>query len=189
MTDQCVRASLHECFTVVYNRTMPIMAMHLIGRYTFWCCSELGSWTDLISYLYKWPSWVGHQQHFLYLAIHNSSDCTKLQDDLNNLQRLESDWHMAFHPEKCEVIHISTIKTPIIHKYSLDGHILSSVSHFKYLGVQISQDLKWNTNINAVPSKANQTLGFLGEKFLRINSSTIKDRAYKSLILPKLFGP
>ena len=28
----------------------------------------------------------------LYLTIHNSSDCTKLQDDLNNLQKWESDW-------------------------------------------------------------------------------------------------
>ena len=27
----------------------------------------------------------------LYLAIHNSSDCSKLQDDLNNLERWESD--------------------------------------------------------------------------------------------------
>ena len=27
----------------------------------------------------------------LYLTIHNSSDCTKLQDDLNNLQKWESD--------------------------------------------------------------------------------------------------
>ena len=37
----------------------------------------------------------------LYLAIHNSSDCSKLQDDLNNLERWESDWKMAFHPQKC----------------------------------------------------------------------------------------
>ena len=34
----------------------------------------------------------------LYFAIHSSSDRTKLQDDINNLQRWESDWQMAFHP-------------------------------------------------------------------------------------------
>ena len=43
----------------------------------------------------------------LYLTIHNSSDCDKLQEDLNNLERWESDWQMSFHPEKCEVIHIN----------------------------------------------------------------------------------
>ena len=33
----------------------------------------------------------------LYLTIHNSSDCIKLQEDLNNLERWESDWQMSFH--------------------------------------------------------------------------------------------
>ena len=74
----------------------------------------------------------------LYLTIHNSSDCTKLQDDLNNLQKWESDWQMSFHPEKCEVIHITTKKYPIIHKYTLHGHTLLSVPQIKYLCVQIS---------------------------------------------------
>ena len=97
----------------------------------------------------------------LYLTIHNSSDCIKLQEDLNSLERWESDWQMSFHPEKCEVIHITTKKT-IIHKYTLlHGHTPSSVPQIKYLGVNISQDLKWNSHINSVSSKANQTLGFL----------------------------
>ena len=51
----------------------------------------------------------------LYLTIHNSSNCDKLQEDLNNLERWESDWQMSFHPQKCEVIHITTKKTPVLH--------------------------------------------------------------------------
>ena len=35
----------------------------------------------------------------LYLTIHNSSDGTKLQEDLKNLERWESEWQMSFHPE------------------------------------------------------------------------------------------
>ena len=45
---------------------------------------------------------------FLYLTIHSASDCIKLQEDLNNLERWKSDWQMSFHPQKCEVIHITT---------------------------------------------------------------------------------
>ena len=41
-------------------------------------------------------------------------------------RRWESDWQMSFHLEKCEVIHITTKKKPIIHKYTLHGHTLSS---------------------------------------------------------------
>ena len=92
---------------------------------------------------------------------------------------------MSFHPEKCEVIHITTKKYPIIHKYTLHGHTLLSVPQIKYLGVQISQDLKWNSHINSISSKANQTLGFL-KRDLKINSQTIKEKAYKSIARPKL---
>ena len=92
---------------------------------------------------------------------------------------------MSFHSEKCEVIHISTKKYPIILKYTLHGHTLLSVPQIKYLGVHISQDLKWNSHINSISSKANQTLGFL-KCNLKFNSQTIKEKAYKSIVRPKL---
>ena len=105
--------------------------------------------------------WLFADDTLLYLTIHNS-----------------------FHPEKCEVIHITTKKTHILH-ISLHGHTLSSVPQIKYLGVHISQDLKWNLQINSTSSKANQTLGFL-KRNLRINSSTVKEKANKALVRPKL---
>ena len=121
----------------------------------------------------------------LYLTIHSTCDCIKLQEDLNNLERWESDWQMSFHPKKCEAIHITTKKKPILHKYTLHGHTLSSVPQIKYLGVHISNDLKWNSHINSISSKANQTLGFL-KRNLKINSPTIKEKTYKSIVRPKL---
>ena len=93
---------------------------------------------------------------------------------------------MSFHPEKCEVIHVTTKKTPILHSYnSLHGHNLSSVPQIKYIGVHISQYLKWNSHINSTSSKANQTLGFL-KRNLRNSSNTVKENAYKWLVHPKL---
>ena len=76
-------------------------------------------------------------------------------------------------------------KKPILHKYTLHGHTLSSVPQIKYLGVHISNDLKWNSHTNSISSKANQTLGFL-KRNLKINSPTIKEKAYKSIVRPKL---
>ena len=55
----------------------------------------------------------------------------------------------------------------------------------KNLEVNTSHDLKWNAHINSISSKANQTLGFRKHN-LRINSSTIKENAYKSIVRPKL---
>ena len=168
------------------------------GEIIFFCHSAvrsttgLSSWPCTISHLHTLQEYVSNStvrlfadDTLLYLTIHNSSDCIKLHEDLNNLERWESDWQMSFHPDKCEVIYITTKKKPIIHKYTLHGHTLSSVPQIKYLGVNISQDLKWNSHINSVSSKANQTLGFL-KRNLKINSQPIKEKAYKSIVRPKL---
>ena len=109
-------------------------------------------WALYFSHLYYWPSGILSNSTvrlfaddtLLYLTIHNSSDCDKLQEDLSNLERWESDWQMSLHPEKCQVIHITTKKTPMLRSYSPHGHTLTSVPQIKYLGVHINQALKWN---------------------------------------------
>ena len=53
----------------------------------------------------------------LYVTIYSTSDCIKLREDLDNLERWESDLQMSFHPEKYEVFHIK--KKPILHKYTM----------------------------------------------------------------------
>ena len=44
---------------------------------------------------------------------------------------------------------------------------------------------KWDKHINSITSKANQSLGFL-RRNLKINSSKVKDHAYKAIVRPKL---
>ena len=43
--------------------------------------------------------------------------------------------------------------------YKLEGTVLENVESIKYLGVTITKDLKWNTYISNVCTKANRTLG------------------------------
>ena len=88
-------------------------------------------------------------------------------------------------PREFKVIQITTKKRPVQHNGILHGHTLSSVPHIKYFGVHISQDLRWNSHINFISPKANHTLGFL-KRNLKINSSTIKEKVYKSIVHPKL---
>ena len=45
--------------------------------------------------------------------------------------------------------------------YSLEGTVLENVEKIKYLGVTITNDLKWNTHVSNICTKANRTLGFL----------------------------
>ena len=45
--------------------------------------------------------------------------------------------------------------------YTLEGAVLENVDNIKYIGVTITNNLKWNTHISNICTKANRTLGFL----------------------------
>ena len=99
-----------------------------------------------------------------YLAIKSKQDSQRLQEDLDRLGMWEKKWEMEFHPDKCEVIHITHNKKVIQHQYSLHGHILKSVDSAKYLGVTISSDFKWNCHIRQHRRKSKQSPGIPQKK-------------------------
>ena len=67
---------------------------------------------------------------------------------------------MRFQPAKCNMIQLTNKRSSKIHaNYTLEGTVLENVESIKYLGVTITNDLKWNTHISNVCTKANRTLG------------------------------
>ena len=121
----------------------------------------------------------------IYLAVTSDVSCKQLEMDLDALQEWEITWRMEFNTTKCEVMRISRSKQQIQHTYYLHGDPLTEVKQTKYLGVHISHDLKWNKHINDITAKANRSLGFL-KRNLRINSPSLKAKAYQGLVRPKL---
>ena len=79
---------------------------------------------------------------------------------------------------KCYIL---SIQNKSQHFYSLNGHILQQVQNNLYLGLQISEDLKWTTHIANVAKKANSTLGFL-RRNLKYCPQECKKTAYISLV-------
>ena len=90
---------------------------------------------------------------------------------------------MKFHPDKCNVLSISTKRNQTPNKYFLHGHELQHVTSAKYLGVSISEDIKWNVHVSDICKKANNTIGFL-KRNLNISNPHLKELAYKSLVRP-----
>ena len=71
---------------------------------------------------------------------------------------------MRFQPVKCNMMQLTNKRTSIIQaSFKLEGTVLENVEIIKYLGVTKTKDLKWNTHISNVCTKANRTLGFLDE--------------------------
>ena len=69
--------------------------------------------------------------------------------------------------------------------YTLEGTNLENVESIKYLGVTITSDLRWNTHVSNVCTKANRTLGFL-RRNLYSCPQEVKEAAYKGLVRPVL---
>ena len=65
--------------------------------------------------------------------------------------------------------------------YTLEGIDLENVENIKYLGVTITSDLRWNTHVSNVCTKANRTLGFL-RRNLYSCPQEVKEAAYKGLV-------
>ena len=54
-----------------------------------------------------------------------------------------------------------SFKQKTTHFYQLDNHILEQVQRNPYLGLNISDDLKWTSHIRKTTIKASCTLGFM----------------------------
>ena len=121
----------------------------------------------------------------IYKQIKSLDDTTKLQHDLDAAARWEQDWLMSFHPDKCSVLNVTNKRNPITHNYTLHGHTLTVETSTKYLGITIQNNLKWNKHIDNITANATKQLNFL-KRNLKVSSTKIKERAYQSLVRPKL---
>ena len=121
----------------------------------------------------------------VYRPIVDRDDCLRLQDDLTALEDWEAKWQMTFRPDKCHHIRFTRANKPIPSSYKLHNITLDSVPSQKYLGVNISADVRWNTHISSIRAKANRALGFLRRNLKKCNAD-IKILAYKSLVRPHL---
>ena len=64
--------------------------------------------------------------------------------------------------------------------YTLEGMVLENVESIKYLGVTITNDLRWETYISNICTEANRTLGFM-RRNLYDCPRKVKETAYKGL--------
>ena len=92
---------------------------------------------------------------------------------------------MKFNPEKCFVLKVTNIRNPKTHTYTLNNIKLAETDSHTYLGVELSQDLKWNKHVNRITAKGNRSLGFIKRNLHRCTQD-IKSLAYRSLVRPSL---
>ena len=61
---------------------------------------------------------------------------------------------MRFQPVKCNIMQITRKRTTKINSsYNLEGTVLDNVEKIKYLGITITNDLKWKTHVSNICTK------------------------------------
>ena len=82
---------------------------------------------------------------------------------------------MRFQPVRCNIMQITRKRIKI----------LENVEKIKCLGIPVLNDLKWNTHVSNICTKANRTLDFLRCNFAA-SPQDVKESAYKGLVRPVL---
>ena len=116
----------------------------------------------------------------LYRTIRSFQDHIALQNDLNELETWAKNWGMRFNSKKCYIL---SVRQKSQFFYTLGGDILKQVEENPYLGVLLSDDMKWDKHISNVTKKASQTLGFL-RRNLRTCPIDCRRTAYIALVRP-----
>ena len=114
----------------------------------------------------------------LYRPIKSQSDHITLQNDLIELEKWADKWGMRFNAKKCYIMSINNRST---HFYSLNNHILKQVEENPYLGLTLTENLKWSSHITKITKKANSTIGFL-RRNLKSCPQHCRKSAYISLV-------
>ena len=114
----------------------------------------------------------------LYREINTFQDHITVQQDLKNLESWADTWGMRLNATKCSILSIYNKSN---FRYSLNNTILKEVPNNPYLGILLSQDLKWSDHIANITKKANSTLGFL-RRNLRHCPTSCRWNSYLSLV-------
>jgi hypothetical protein len=114
------------------------------------------------------------------------TDNKSLQLDLNSLAEWCNTWQMSFNTNKCQVLHFNlTRQDRQLTEYTLNGHKLESTQLTKYLGVNITNDLTWQAQVDYTAKKSNMLLNMLIRQLRGCNRKT-KLTTYKSIVRPIL---
>ncbi len=120
-------------------------------------------------------------------VVNNTEDRDNFQNDINSLNEWCNEWLIKLNLDKCKIMHIG--KNNNQYEYNtMNGklnQILKTTTLERDIGVNISNDLKWEHHIKLIVNKANSKLGLLAKTFRYKNKQLIKS-LYCTFVRPLL---
>ncbi len=120
-----------------------------------------------------------------YRVITSDDDHHAVQADLDKLHQRSLGWQMAFNIKKCFAMSVTNArKNKRNWIYNMGGEDMVLTDSTPYLGVTITNNLKWNQHVNIITAKANKMLGLLCHN-LSHTPEQVKTAAYQTLVRPR----
>ena len=94
----------------------------------------------------------------LYRVINSAEDYTILQKDVDTLSSWVHKNNLTLNVLKCKFMVMSRLRTNSVpvSSLTLNEQPLERVSSYKYLGVNITENLMWSAHVEEISSKARQ---------------------------------
>ena len=109
-------------------------------------------------------------------VLYNSAlNHSTLQDDLNCLEKWESDWDMEFHPKKCQHITFTRKRKPDHHTFSLHNTQISKANSVKYLGVTLDPSYSFTNSQIGIATHVSNLLASITSMRKTPSETTSKD--------------
>ena len=123
----------------------------------------------------------------LYITVDNQEQAAEMiNNDLALIQSWADEWLINFSAPKTKTVLISNRGTPSDHpNLRLQGHIISSVSEHKHLGVTLSHNLRWNAHINDIVSRCSKKINMMKQVKYELDRKSL-ETIYMSFIRPSM---
>jgi Reverse transcriptase (RNA-dependent DNA polymerase) len=121
----------------------------------------------------------------VYHTVDNNDDTVELQNDLNTVNVWSSNNDMSLNAAKSSHLLISTSQNPIPSQYHINDEPIPKYNNIKCLGLNITDDMKWNLQTDCVSAKAFRILGMIRRSLNGSRRCALRS-AYLSLVRPIL---
>ena len=118
----------------------------------------------------------------LFSAIKCQSDTVLLQNDLRCLEHWSSISGLTFNESKCKQQRITRKITPITSTYMLNDQQLDTTDTERDLGLCVSSNLTWQTQVRQQVSKASRLLGYIRRNTMFVTDITPRRTLYLALV-------
>ena len=121
--------------------------------------------------------------------IQSVTDISILQNDIDSISTWSQRRFLKFNIGKCKFMLLTNRRNSTIvpsPSLTLGNVALEQVYQYKYLGILISEDLKWDKHIDHICSKACKLVGMIYRNLYQYSSPSFLLMLYKSIVRPHL---